>query len=80
MNFYENRSFKDTLMNRNLNVYFNLSASKDDIKKYFIRGINEENVRKVFEKCRKYGIIRMDTLYGYKSLLKPTCILSYLRS
>lgn len=40
MNFYENRSFNDVLMNRKINVYFNLSADRDDIKKYFIRGIN----------------------------------------
>lgn len=40
MNFYENRSFNDVLMNRKINVYFNISADRDDIKKYFIRGIN----------------------------------------
>lgn len=48
MNFYENRSFNDVLMNRKINVYFNLSADRNDIKKYFLKGINEDNVRRVF--------------------------------
>ena len=52
MNFYQERSFIDKLLIRKFNIYFDLSASDQEVKKYFLRGINEDNTRAVFDKCK----------------------------
>jgi len=52
MNFYQERSFIDQLLIRKFNIYFDLSASDQEVKKYFLRGVKEDNIRAVFEKCK----------------------------
>ncbi len=48
MNFYHERNYVDGLLMRKFNIYLDLSASETEVKKYFLRGVNEVKIRKVF--------------------------------
>jgi hypothetical protein len=62
-NFYDSCNFKDKIMLRPFNIYFNLQINDSEMKKYFIEGFTLENQRDVFEIARKYGVVKLYTNY-----------------
>lgn len=52
------------------------------MKKYYVEGLDLENMRKMFEIARKIGIVKVYTSYTMQTSaakLKPTGILSFIR-
>jgi len=51
------------------------------MKKYYVQGITEDNQRKLFEECRKIGVLKLYTSYtqGKRPTIKPNGILSFVR-
>lgn len=67
---------------RPFNIYFSLQLNENEMKKYFIEGLTEENQRAVFDAARKIGICKLYTNYqGATALrkLKPKGVLSFIR-
>jgi hypothetical protein len=81
LDFYVENNFKDKILIRPFNIYFNLTLSDTEMKKYFLEGITEENQRKLFDEARKIAICKIYTSYGSgaKAKLKSTGTLSFNR-
>lgn len=81
--FYENANFKEKILIRPFNIYYNLQLNDNEMKKYFIEGVTEENQRKVFEAASKIGPLKLYTHYNSFSnnarKLKPKGIISFIR-
>lgn len=58
-----------------------MQLSDDEMKKFYLEGLTEENQRKLFEECLKFGMCKIYTKYfaGNRGKLKPTGILSFIR-
>lgn len=80
-NFYDEYNFKEKILFRNFNIYFNLQLNENEMKKYFIEGLTEENQRAIFEAARKIGICKLYTNYhgANAKKLKPKGVLSFIR-
>ena len=81
LSFYKEANFNDKILLRSFNIYFNLTLSEGEMKKYYLEGITEENQRKLFEAARKIGICKLYTSYGAgtRAKLKSTGLLSFIR-
>lgn len=81
LSFYNEANFNDKILLRPFNIYFNLTLSEGEMKKYYLEGITEENQRKLFEAARKIGIFKLYTSYGAgtRAKLKSTGLLSFIR-
>lgn len=79
--FYDEANFIEKILIRPFNIYFNLTLSEAEMKKYYLEGITEENQRKLFEECRKIGFCKLYTNYssGPRGKLKPNGVLSFIR-
>lgn len=79
--FYNEANFNEKILIRPFNIYYNLALTENEMKKYFIEGITEENQRKLFEISRKIGPSKLYTNYGSgaRAKLKPTGLLSFIR-
>jgi hypothetical protein len=79
--FYDEANFIEKILIRPFNIYFNLTLSEAEMKKYYLEGITEENQRKLFEECRKLGFCKLYTNYssGPRGKLKPNGVLSFIR-
>lgn len=80
--YYETANFKDKILIRPFNIYFNLTLNEDEMKKYYFEGLCEENMRRMFEIARKVGVVKVYTSYTSvvsTGKLKPTGILSFIR-
>lgn len=82
-NYYERANFKHKILVRPFNIYFNLQLSDNEMKKYYFEGLNEDNLRKMFEVAKDYGMCKIYTSYTAttsKGKLKPTGVLSFIRN
>jgi len=79
--FYDDANFIEKILIRPFNIYFNLTLSETEMKKFYLEGITEENQRKLFEECRKLGFCKLYTSYttGPRGKLKPNGVLSFIR-
>lgn len=79
--FYDEANFIEKILIRPFNIYFNLTLSEAEMKKYYLEGITEENQRKLFEECRKIGFCKLYTNYSSapRGKLKPNGVLSFIR-
>lgn len=80
--YYDKANFKDKILIRPFNIYFNVQLNDNEMKKYYFEGINEDNMRKMFEISRKVGICKIYTSYTSalsSAKLKPTGVLSFVR-
>lgn len=79
--FYDEANFVDKILIRPFNIYFNLTLTEAEMKKYYLEGITEENQRDLFLKCRKLGFCKLYTNYssGPRGKLKPNGVLSFIR-
>jgi hypothetical protein len=79
--FYDEANFIEKILIRPFNIYFNLTLSEAEMKKYYLEGITEDNQRKLFEECRKIGYCKLYTNYssGPRGKLKPNGVLSFIR-
>jgi len=79
--FYDEANFIEKILIRPFNIYFNLTLSEAEMKKYYLEGISEDNQRKLFEECRKIGFCKLYTNYssGPRGKLKPNGVLSFIR-
>ena len=80
--YYETANFKDKILIRPFNIYFNLTLNEDEMKKYYFEGLTEENMRRMFEIARKVGVVKVYTSYTSVTStgkLKPNGILSFIR-
>lgn len=79
--FYNDSNFIEKILIRPFNIYYNLTLGENEMKKYYLEGITEENQRKLFEFARKIGPNKLYTSYGSgaRSKLKPTGLLSFIR-
>lgn len=80
--FYDEMNFVEKILIRHFNIYFNMTLHENEMKKYYLEGITEENQRKLFDACRKIGICKIYTNYGAgpRGKLKPTAVLSFIRN
>ena len=80
-NFYLESNFIEKILIRPFNIYFNLQLKEDEMKKYYLEGITEDNQRKLFEAANKVGLCKIYTSYGggTRGKLKPTGLLSFIR-
>lgn len=46
--FYDKANFRDKILLRPFNIYFNVTLNDSEMKKYYFEGANEENIRKMF--------------------------------
>lgn len=79
MNFYEDRTFNDYILLRKFNIYLDVQCSPDEIKKYFLRGVSDKNIREVFKLSRLFGVVRLNTRFNRDGSLQDKCILSFIR-
>jgi len=79
--FYDEANFIEKILLRPFNIYFNLTLSDTEMKKFYLEGITEENQRKLFEESRKLGFCKLYTSYssGPRGKLKPNGVLSFIR-
>lgn len=80
--FYNEANFNDKILIRPFNIYYNLALTENEMKKYFLEGITEENQRKLFEISKKIvGPCKLYTNYGSgpRAKLKSTGLLSFIR-
>ena len=80
--FYDEYNFREKILLRPFNIYFNLQLSEGEMKKYFIEGLTEDNQRTIFDAARRIGICKLYTNYlGASALrkLKPKGVLSFIR-
>lgn len=80
--YYENANFKDKILIRPFNIYFNITLNEDEMKKYYFEGLTEENMRRMFEIAREVGVVKVYTSYTSVTStgkLKPNGILSFIR-
>jgi hypothetical protein len=79
--FYDDANFIEKILIRPFNIYFNLTLSEAEMKKYYLEGITEENQRNLFLECRKLGFCKLYTNYssGPRGKLKPNGVLSFIR-
>ena len=80
--FYDEYNFREKIILRPFNIYFSLQLNENELKKYFIEGLTEENQRAVFDAARKIGICKLCTKYQGDSAfrkLKPKGVLSFIR-
>lgn len=80
-NFYEDANFVEKILIRPFNIYFNLTLTEPEMKKFYLEGITEDNQRKLFLECRKVGYCKLYTNYssGPRGKLKPNGVLSFIR-
>lgn len=63
-------------------MYFKVELSDAEMKKYYIEGITDENVRKLFEISKKSGVCKIYTSYTSSlstAKIKSTGKLSFIR-
>lgn len=80
--YYEKCNFKDKILIRPFNIYFNLTLTEDEMKKYYFEGLEEQNLRQMFEIARKVGVVKVYTSYTMATSagkLKPNGIISFIR-
>ena len=80
--FYKDYNFSEKILIRPFNIYFNLTLTEPEMKKFYFEGITEENQRSLFEACcNKIGICKLYTSYssGPRGKLKPNGVLSFIR-
>lgn len=79
--FYEEANFIEKILIRPFNIYFNLTLTEAEMKKYYLEGITEENQRKLFDACLEIGFCKIYTNYssGPRGKLKPNGVLSFIR-
>ena len=80
--YYDRANFKDKILIRPFNIYLNVQLNENEMKKYYFEGINEDNMRRMFEISRKVGICKIYTSYTStlsSAKLKPTGVLSFVR-
>jgi len=80
--YYDRANFKDKILFRPFNIYFNVQLNENEMKKYYFEGIHEENLRQMFDIARKIAICKVYTSYNNttsSAKLKPTGVLSFIR-
>ena len=79
--FYQDYNFTEKILIRPFNIYFNLTLTEPEMKKFYLEGITEDNQRRLFEECRKVGVCKLYTSYssGPRGKLKPNGVLSFIR-
>jgi hypothetical protein len=64
------------------NIYFNVQLNDDEMKKFYFEGVNEDNIRRMFELARKIGICKIYTNYTSalaSGKIKNSGLLSFVR-
>ena len=80
--FYGEYNFREKILLRPFNIYFSLQLNENEMKKYFIEGLTEDNQRAIFDAARKIGICKLYTNYQGATAfrkLKPKGVLSFIR-
>lgn len=80
--YYDKANFRDKILIRPFNIYFNVQLNENEMKKYYFEGVNEDNIRKMFDMARKIGVLKVYTSYTSSlaaGKLKSTGLLSFIR-
>lgn len=80
--YYDKANFKDKILIRPFNIYLNVQLTDAEMKKYYIEGISEDNIRRIFEIARNYAVVKLYTSYTHSlstGKLKPNGLLSFVR-
>lgn len=80
--YYDKANFRDRILIRPFNIYFNVQLNDNEMKKFYFEGANEENIRRMFDMARKIGICKIYTSYTSalaSGKIKSTGLLSFVR-
>lgn len=79
--FYTEANFIEKILIRPFNIYFNLTLTEQEMKKYYLEGITEDNQRKLFLTAKAVSPCKLYTSYGTgtRAKLKSTGLLSFIR-
>lgn len=80
--YYDKANFRDKILIRPFNIYFNVQLNDNEMKKFYFEGANEDNIRKMFDIAKKIGICKIYTSYTSplaSGKIKSTGLLSFVR-